>query len=431
MTESRADDFSQAYPVQRRFRRWGLPAAALTFAVLLFLVGFGGTSLIENVYLNLAEGRARTIVIALEEEAPEPWHKLVSGMAPKSVYAGPAGDLLMQAISGEVRELGLARLKIYDQQGTIIFSTEAEQIGKEDRSPAFMRAIETGKKTVVHKPQPDGGSLYELYVTVPVAGGARNAVIELYETTGQLNSVLITTLLPAIAVPGLLLMALFWALDRLVGQAQRDIDGRTRLVNELRGKLERMVSGSAVNAAVDSVGKGKIESKKSVITLFYSDIRDFTGFSETRPPEQVVDFLNTVMDLQVAAINAEGGDVDKMIGDAVLARFDGVGAEARAVSAAQRILGEIASGDFPRDVGIGIYTGEVISGAIGGETRMDFTVIGDSVNMSARLCSAADGGELVVDAETVAKAETNDFGTEEEISVKGRRDPLRICRWSV
>ena len=422
-------ELNKPYPVKSRFRRWGIPAAVGTFAILVALIGFGGSNLIEGVYLDLAEGRARTIDLALAEEAPEGWRRLLSVDTPAQVYLSPAGTVLKRVLEGEVRELGLARLKIYNPHGVIVFSTEGHEIGKTDRSPAFLRAIGSGEKTVVLKQQPDGGALYELYVPLVVADSSTSAVFELYETTHHLNDILATTLLPAVAVPGLLLIILFWALDRLVLNAQADIDGRTRLVNELRGKLERMVSGSAVNAAVDSVGKGRIESKKTIITLFYSDIRDFTGYSETRPPEEVVNFLNNMMDLQVAAIESESGDVDKMIGDAVLARFEGENAESRVVSAARRVLNAVNAGDFPRDVGIGIYTGEVISGAIGGETRMDFTVIGDSVNMSARLCSAAVGGELVVDADTAARAGDGDFEASETISVKGRREPLRVRRW--
>jgi adenylate cyclase len=146
----------------------------------------------------------------------------------------------------------------------------------------------------------------------------------------------------------------------------------------------------------------------------------------------VVEFLNRVMDLQVAAIDACGGDVDKMIGDAVLARFQGEDAEARAIQAARRVLAEIAAGGYKRQVGIGIFTGEVISGAVGGERRMDFPVIGDSVNIAARLCSAAAAGELVTDTGTLGAAGTDEgFGAEEEISVKGRRDALRFRRWSL
>ena len=106
----------------------------------------------------------------------------------------------------------------------------------------------------------------------------------------------------------------------------------------------------------------------------------------------------------VDAITRAGGDVDKMIGDAVLARFQGAQAEASAIAAARGALRNLEQADLPRGVGIGIYTGDVISGTVGSTDRMDFTVIGDSVNIAARLCSAAARGEIVADAATVKAA---------------------------
>lgn len=77
-----------------------------------------------------------------------------------------------------------------------------------------------------------------------------------------------------------------------------------------------------------------------------------------------------------------------MIGDAILARFQGARAEVRAIGAAREALRLLEMADLPRGVGIGIYTGDVILGTIGSPDRMDFTVIGDSVNLAARLCGA-------------------------------------------
>ncbi len=433
MPNKHPSEFDKPYPLQKRFRRWGLPAAAATFVILAILVGFGGKGLIEGIYLNLAESRARTIDLAIIEEAPEAWRKLTSGANPKEIYADTGGQALARALTGEVRELGLARLKIYNSNGIIVFSTTAAEIGTEDPSEAFRRAINDAGKTVVNKTLPGGGSLYELYVPLSVAGASNRAVFELYETTSRLDEIMITALLPAIAVPGLLLILLFWALDHLVVHAQADITGRARLVQELRNKLERLISSSAVDAAVDSVGKGRMESKKIVCTLLYSDVRNFTGYAESHTSEQVVAFLNELMGLQVAAIDAQGGDVDKMIGDAILARFEGEDAPHRAIAAARQILTKINDGDFPLKTGIGIFSGEVISGLIGSAKRMDFTVIGDSVNISARLCSAAAGGQLVVDTGTLDSGGCDDanFSAVEEIAVKGRSGPLQIRRWQV
>jgi class 3 adenylate cyclase len=194
--------------------------------------------------------------------------------------------------------------------------------------------------------------------------------------------------------------------------------------------LERLLSGAASQAVRRAVSiGGGIPSTRTRCTLLYSDIRDFTSFSETNEPEQVVGFLNRLMTVIVDEINRAGGDVDKLIGDAVLARFQGVRAEARAIAAAREALRMLAKADLPRGVGIGIYTGEVISGTIGSADRMDFTVIGDSVNVAARLCSAAAPGEIVADTETVTAAGDAAFGATETIAVKGRRSRLEIRRW--
>ncbi len=135
------------------------------------------------------------------------------------------------------------------------------------------------------------------------------------------------------------------------------------------------------------------------------------------------------MTLIVDAITRAGGDIDKLIGDAVLARFQGAGAEGRAIDAAREALRRLERADLPRGVGIGIYTGEVILGTVGSPDRMDFTVIGDSVNIAARLCGAAARGEILADSDTVTVAGDTRFDPAETISVKGRSNPLQVQHW--
>lgn len=149
-------------------------------------------------------------------------------------------------------------------------------------------------------------------------------------------------------------------------------------------------------------------------TIVFMDICGFTAISEREPPDVVVRLLNKYFDLMVKAIIAEGGSVDKFMGDAVLAVFKNDDHLARALRAAIAVNAAILSmkdtlsdeQTFLPKLSIGINTGEVISGNIGSDTlrRFDFTVIGDAVNTAQRLQSIAQPGQILITEETREKA---------------------------
>jgi len=149
-------------------------------------------------------------------------------------------------------------------------------------------------------------------------------------------------------------------------------------------------------------------------TIAFIDICGFTAISEREPPDVVVRLLNKYFDIIVKAIIAEGGSVDKFMGDAVLAVFKGDDHLARAIRAAQAVNAHIQSmkdtlsgaQTFLPKVSTGINTGEVISGNIGSDTlrRFDFTVIGDVVNTAQRLQSVAKPGQILINQGTYEKA---------------------------
>ncbi len=162
-----------------------------------------------------------------------------------------------------------------------------------------------------------------------------------------------------------------------------------------RFQLSKFVSTSTINSL-----KNKEEGVKESITLFFSDIRSFTSYSENKTPEEIVENLNKILGMQTSIIHKNGGDVDKYVGDEVVALFTGDNKEVNACRSAleiQRILETKGSSDFDGlTVGIGINTGEVILGMIGSQERADFTVIGDHVNVASRLCDAAKSGQVIV-----------------------------------
>ncbi len=137
-------------------------------------------------------------------------------------------------------------------------------------------------------------------------------------------------------------------------------------------------------------------------TVAFIDICGFTAISEKEQPDKVVSLLNNYFDVMVKEIIAQNGLVDKFMGDCVMAVFKGDYHLDRAVDACLAIRNNIAalpnSGDFMPQVSIGINSGEMISGNIGSATlkRLDFTVIGDTVNTAQRLQSAAVPGQILI-----------------------------------
>lgn len=414
----------QPFPLSRLFRRRFIPAFIGFAGLFLLLLGVTAQQVIEDIYLEQAQRRAQTIARAVAETAPEAWSHLMGGQTLRELGNSQDAERLSKAFTDEVREMNLPELKVYDLERRVLFATNADEIGSTENGEALKKTISSSHSSVVTKDLPDGTSQYELYV--PVFDARRNVrtVFELYEPATYLDAILLKASVPTMAVPAALLLLLIVALNILVGRAQQDIDARTRALKALQDRLASFVSATAIDAARAAGDDGGIRSRKMETTLFYSDIRDFTGYSEQNPAETVVDFLNRIMAVQVDAVRAQDGDVDKMIGDAVLARFDGADGPARAIAAARDIQAKIANSEFPRRIGIGVHKGEVISGAIGPDERRDFTVIGDAVNISARLCALAGAGEIVVDADIADDA----FGPAEQVRVKGRVQEISIKR---
>ena len=204
-----------------------------------------------------------------------------------------------------------------------------------------------------------------------------------------------------------------------------------------RFNLERMVSDRAAQAARSAGAQGvSLGGKRERITVWFSDIRGFTAYSEKVEPEKVVAMLNRVLRAQAEVIWKHGGDIDKFVGDEIFAVFHGEGRAARAIRAGLEALDAVAAIDLGGEqigVGVGINEGDVVSGAVGHETQMDHTVIGDTVNVGARLCSAAERGQVLVSNAVVAAAgELADIAFEQAapLKLKGKSEPfpVRVAR---
>ena len=205
--------------------------------------------------------------------------------------------------------------------------------------------------------------------------------------------------------------------------------------------FERYVSKPLAREILSHRHELKLGGEEKEVTILFCDIRGFTALAEGLSPADVVELLNGYFEQMVKVVGHFEGMVDKFMGDALLALFGApmpVGSEAlRAVAcslAMQKAIerfnreGEIL-GRQPLSIGIGINTGPVIAGNVGSALRMEYTVIGDSVNVAARLQSVAKPGEILISEETFGRVQGLVLVTAcEPIRLKGKSTSCKVYR---
>lgn len=233
-------------------------------------------------------------------------------------------------------------------------------------------------------------------------------------------------------------------LRKLVAVRSTDEIGKvTNVFNDmilsLREKLlmEKYLSQSTVLNIKENrdVTQLKLGGERKYVTALFSDARGFTSLSEKMSPEDVVSLMNIYLNLQTTVVHHYGGIVDKFVGDEVMAIFEGHGMELNAVRAAVEIqsyckalnAAREAAGETQVNIGIGLNSGDVVMGNMGSEDHMDYTVIGDSINVAARLCGIAQPGQVLVSRAT-ADAVGNQATWKDlpPVMVKGKNQPIGV-----
>jgi adenylate cyclase len=224
-----------------------------------------------------------------------------------------------------------------------------------------------------------------------------------------------------------------------------------RLTSEEREKarvktmFKGYVSDSVVDMLLNSGRKPDLRGELIRITVLFSDMRQFTTISEKLTAHETVELLNMYYAKAVAVIREEGGTIDKFMGDAVMAEF-GVpypfpDHAHRALRAAVRLRdtarefavwmrARFPDPDIPPfAIGVGVHTGDAVVGNVGSEMRMEYTAIGDTVNVASRLEGETKQLDCVIAAsvEVLRAAGGNvETGTHQTITVKGRLEPLEV-----
>ncbi|MDR1836088.1 MAG: PAS domain S-box protein [Treponema sp.] len=202
----------------------------------------------------------------------------------------------------------------------------------------------------------------------------------------------------------------------------------------------RYMSQEVLTNLMESPDGVKLGGDKRIATVFFADIRGYTSFSEKREPEKIVEILNEYFSEAVENVVKYKGYIDKFIGDCIMAvwgvpmlpeKDDAI----NAVSCALAIQQMVRSGKrkfFKKEasrlrVGIGVNTGPLVAGNLGSVQRMDYSVIGDTVNLASRLEGVAGADEVIISHETRNQlGDTFRFEERQPVQVKGKEKPIKI-----
>jgi adenylate cyclase len=209
----------------------------------------------------------------------------------------------------------------------------------------------------------------------------------------------------------------------------------------IRANFERFFAPGVAARIAETRSDVRPGGERRPVTVLVSDIRGFTGLAETMPPETIARHLSDYFAAMVELVFEHGGTLDKFMGDALLALWGAPlaapGDTDRALAAARSMQEECRAlnarwagqGRPSLAIGIGLHHGDAFTGTIGSPRRLEYTVIGDVVNVTARLCDAANAGEIVLSEGVWKRLSLPITGAAaEELQLRGREKPVMIYR---
>ena len=214
-------------------------------------------------------------------------------------------------------------------------------------------------------------------------------------------------------------------------------------INKVKSTFKKYVSENIVDELLLNDSSLELGGVEQDVCVLFSDIRGFTAMSETLEPSKVVKLLNAFFDKMIDVVFKYNGTLDKIIGDELMVLYgaplkkkddikNAVNTAKEMFTTLDKFNKEMVADGFPElSIGIGINYGKVICGNIGSEQQMNYTVIGDTVNLASRLCSAANPGEIII-SDSVHKElkEEHKFILSEDLVLKGKRKPVKNWKFT-
>jgi len=210
-------------------------------------------------------------------------------------------------------------------------------------------------------------------------------------------------------------------------------------INKVKSTFKKYVSKNIVDKLLENEDSLNLGGTESEITILFSDIRGFTSMSEKLSPTEIVKLLNKYFKSMIDVVFKYNGTLDKIVGDELMVLYGvplkGEDDTDNAVKTAIKMFQAldkfnekiVKEGYKPFKIGIGINKGKAVSGNIGSEQQMNYTVIGDTINLGARLCSHAKSGEILISS-SVKGIISNDYPFKKipSIEVKGKSKPIDV-----
>jgi len=451
--------------------------ASLRFKVALLLAVFSGLLMLSVMVLleqnirqslyreNIDKGLGIARAIAFNAEDP-----LLTG---DDLY-------LFSAVKNARKAPGIAYALIVDREGTIRASDEVSRVGNLLTSSPRNEVVKQGDRYRVIRVTTSASPVLDLQVPIfsvaetPLLLGEihlglsenpiRQEILSMrYRMAGLAIIALLAGTIAAFVLAGFSIRPVLALVNgvKAIGEGNLDqhIDLRRRdeigvlttafndMAASLREKefikntFERYLSKPLTKVILEHKDDIKLGGEEKEVTILFSDIRRFTSLAEKLPPAQILELLNGYFTTMIDVVAENEGMVDKLMGDSVMALFGApisLGNDPmRAVQCAldmQRAVIEFnrtqtAKGLPALEMGIGINTGPVVAGNIGSARRMEYTVIGDNVNVAARLQGLAAPGEILISAATRDRVRAQVEATAmPPMTLKGKQQPVEVYR---
>lgn len=458
--------------------------------VLLMLTAMGGIFYWRALDAELRglQGRLRAAAVSLASGvAPESVETVVKGGEPGEAAYRRLVARFATVCDAEPEIASIYLLRPTDQPGMLAFV--ADHVAHGNVPPAVVGRLYDATRAqheleafhgpvVENTPYTDEwGTVLSGYAPVRAASGESVAIVGVDVFASRLDEMrrqVLTATLILYGVAALLVAALSWVVARNVRRPLSRIIEATSSVAEgnfsVRAAMDRQdefgILGHQFDAMADGLSERAfiketfgsyvspevvrkvLERRQSAVvgerrrvTVLFADLRQFTALSERLRPEEVVAILNGYLDRMTGVIRERGGRVDKFIGDAIMADWGALddldAPEADAVRAALGMVSALADfnrkapvGDRPLELGIGLHVGDAVAGSIGSSHKLEFTVIGDTVNLASRLegLTKRYGAAIVASRAVVERAGPVCVSRLlDRAIVAGREEPTELC----